>query len=89
MFFCDELVIFVVLVVLVALVVLLILLVLVVSGVEHVDGIIFCTAPQCVIRERETEGCVCKRMFFLLLAPGSPAEKFAVILNLGIWKAVL
>ena len=84
--------IFVVLVVLVALVVLLILLVilvLVVSGVQHVDGIIFCTAPQCVIRERETEGCVCKRMFFLLLAPGSPAEKFAVILNLGIWKVVL
>ena len=32
---------------------------------------------------REREGCFCKRLFFLLLAPGSPQGKNAVILNLG------
>jgi hypothetical protein len=34
-------------------------------------------------RERERKGCYCKRLFLLLLAPGSPPEKFAVIPNLG------
>jgi hypothetical protein len=36
-------------------------------------------------REREggREGCFCKRLFFLPVAPGSPPEKFAVIRNLG------
>jgi len=36
----------------------------------------FCTG------ERESEGCFCKRRVFLLLAPGSPPEKFAGIPNL-------
>ena len=34
-------------------------------------------------RERERKGCYCKRLFLLLLAPGSPPEKFAVIPKLG------
>ena len=33
-------------------------------------------------RERGREGCFCKRFLFLLLAAGSPPDKFAVILNL-------
>jgi len=32
-------------------------------------------------RERERTGCFCKRLFFLLLAPGSALEKFAAIVN--------
>ena len=34
-------------------------------------------------REGGREGCFCKRLFFLPVAPGSPPEKFAVIRNLG------
>jgi hypothetical protein len=34
-------------------------------------------------RERERKGCYCKRLFLLLLAPGSPPEKFAASVNLG------
>jgi len=32
-------------------------------------------------RERERKGCFCKRLFFLLLAPGSALENFAAIVN--------
>ena len=32
-------------------------------------------------RERERKGCFCKRLFFLLLAPGSALEKFAAIVT--------
>jgi hypothetical protein len=33
--------------------------------------------------ERERQCCLCKRCFFLLLAPGSPQEIFAAIANPG------
>jgi hypothetical protein len=33
-------------------------------------------------RERERKGCFCKRLFFLLLAPGSALEKPAAIVSL-------
>ena len=32
-------------------------------------------------RERERKGCFCKRLFFLLLAPGSALEKIAANVN--------